>query len=516
MHKGKSLFIIHPFLFALFPIISLYAFNVGSVPLEQLFAPLVFVFLSAIILFVLLRLVFKNTMKMAFFYSVFILLFFSYGYIGDLIGGYNSDMGNSDLYIFLIMAIIILLLIYFLHKRSRYLFGINKFMNLVSIFLIVLPTINIASYYLKQHNTSMKAVAHENQVAPPVKSGNNTTYPNIYYIIPDAYGRQDILKDFYGFDNAEFIDALRERGFFVAQKARSNYAETHDSIASALNFEYVFDTSKSYDNLINLEHNSKVSSFLKERGYDIIYVYATQGNIVASIDLGILSSFHKMNEFDNVLLYSTPLPTVLTRLHLYDPFNLYRKRISQTFDDLSQSPGWKSPFFIYVHFGAPHPPFVFGKNGEPIAAIKDFTINDGYRLIRNGRLTLDEYLKYYSDQVSYLNKRVLETIDAILVNSSQPPIIIIQGDHGPRSSLKSWQSAGETNVKENLSILSAFYLPDNGKEQLYEGITPVNSFRIIFDRYFNGTYGLLEDRSYFREHGKDHDTFVDVTEKVVK
>jgi hypothetical protein len=44
-------------------------------------------------------------------------------------------------------------------------------------------------------------------------------------------------------------------------------------------------------------------------------------------------------------------------------------------------------------------------------------------------------------------------------------------------------------------------LPGDGQEQLYETITPVNTFRLIFDTYFNGDYGLLEDISYYSEKG---------------
>jgi hypothetical protein len=47
-----------------------------------------------------------------------------------------------------------------------------------------------------------------------------------------------------------------------------------------------------------------------------------------------------------------------------------------------------------------------------------------------------------------------------------------------------------------MSILNAYYVNEETKKDLYETITPVNSFRIIFNHYFGTNYPLLEDLSY--------------------
>ena len=78
-------------------------------------------------------------------------------------------------------------------------------------------------------------------------------------------------------------------------------------------------------------------------------------------------------------------------------------------------------------------------------------------------------------------------IRQILDNSSIPPIIILQGDHGPNGS-----------APENLlPILNSYYFPGVGQGELYESITPVNSFRVLFSEYFGAGYDLLSDRSYY-------------------
>jgi hypothetical protein len=136
------------------------------------------------------------------------------------------------------------------------------------------------------------------------------------------------------------------------------------------------------------------------------------------------------------------------------------------------------PTFAYIHLISPHPPFVFGPNGEPTYPPDFWNENREY--------PADLYAKGYQNQLTFLNQKMLEAIDTILANSDTPPIIILQGDHGP------WLQTNEKRMR----ILNAYYLPGH-KDKLYPAITPVNTFRLIFDTYFGGKYDMLPDISYF-------------------
>jgi hypothetical protein len=77
-------------------------------------------------------------------------------------------------------------------------------------------------------------------------------------------------------------------------------------------------------------------------------------------------------------------------------------------------------------------------------------------------------------------------------------IIILQGDHGPAGFLH-WDNPAEPEMRERLAILNAYYFPRATYERLYPTISPVNTFRAIFDEFWGGELGLLDDVSYFTD-----------------
>ncbi|MEJ2562143.1 MAG: hypothetical protein P8Z42_05575, partial [Anaerolineales bacterium] len=87
-------------------------------------------------------------------------------------------------------------------------------------------------------------------------------------------------------------------------------------------------------------------------------------------------------------------------------------------------------------------------------------------------------------------------VEAILSKPGTPPVIILQADHGPRS-LLDWKSPSPQAIHETFSILNAYCFPGKSTDTLYPGISPVNSFRILFNLYFGMDYSLLPDESYY-------------------
>jgi hypothetical protein len=151
------------------------------------------------------------------------------------------------------------------------------------------------------------------------------------------------------------------------------------------------------------------------------------------------------------------------------------------------------PRFVFAHVVAPHPPFVFLADGGSTNPTSPFRLKDGNEFLG----TLDEYVSGYIQQLQYINRRVLAVVDAIIASTDGDVIIVLQGDHGPGSRLN-WEDPAGSDLFERMSILNAIRLPlDEPAGEIPSTLSPVNTFRLIFNREFGGEYELLADRSYF-------------------
>jgi len=152
----------------------------------------------------------------------------------------------------------------------------------------------------------------------------------------------------------------------------------------------------------------------------------------------------------------------------------WRNGLLDTLSHLETMPDIEGPKIVIAHLVCPHEPFVFGPDGELVS-------------IRN--VSNYEDKQFYLGQYIFMTRELERLFEVILEKSSAPPIIIIQSDHGIRT------SGRVIDVGENewRKIFNAYYLPGTGTEELWPSISPANSFRVIFNRYFGASYEILED-----------------------
>lgn len=486
--------VIHPLLFALFPILALYAHNVKSIPIpiRELAGPLAVSLAGSVILFAALGAATRDAAKAGAGASLILLWFLSYGHLAARMEDWTGIPPGPS---FLLATGLIVALGTVLIARSRGGFpGLTRFLNVISAVLVIFNLASIAQTYAARPR--IKAGAEVK-----VTGRRATARPNIYYIVLDAYTRADVLREIFAFDNAPFLSALEARGFLVAGRSYANYNLTHQSLASSLNFTLLDElareagsASADREPLYAMIRANRAMAFLKDRGYKLLTVSSSIGptdfrNVDRYFGFAVSES-----EFRTVLLQTTPLRLLDRAGETAASYENHRQRILNAFRALEGSAFEKGPFFMFVHIMAPHPPFVFGAGGEPIEPDYLFSMVDADRLHGCGDEARTAYVAKYRDQLAYLNSRILAAVDAILAASPEPPVIVLQGDHGSRA-YSDFDDPLASYFKESLAILNAYHLPGLGPETVYPGISPVNTLRLIFRHYFGADLEPLPDSS---------------------
>lgn len=377
---------------------------------------------------------------------------------------------------------------------------LTAYFNVVSVVLLIFQLVRLGPsiYYLLTRLSQPETTASP-LLGPDVQLNKGSASPDIYVIVLDGYARQDVLKDVYQRDNSEFIEKLEKRGFYVASDSHSNYAQTPYTMTSFWNLDYLetWDSLEEYDQyLYEPIQNNRVFQALDKIGYTTVsFRGAAQFTEVRNSDV-YLSSFLPLNDFEALLLVDSPVELLADTLDLGMPIQTYRTHRQRTLyqlDRLKEIPATiPGPKIVYAHIMVPHPPFIFYPNGDTHEPPRPFTMAEGIGY-QGGQ---QEYWNGYREQVKFINREIIKVVDAILRKSESPPIILLMGDHGP-ASMFNFSLDEPGCVWERTGILYAAFLPGHEHDgTLYPSISPVNTFRVIFNTYFETDLPLLEDRSY--------------------
>ncbi len=509
--KFKSLYIIiAPVFFSILPVLSLFNQNRGYYEPDVLFWPLLISAGSALVITGIFSLLTLSISKASLICSIISVVFFTYGTITNLIEGVYFKFGSVEIganKIIFSAEILLIAAVLLIVNRSRFNFQkLTAFLLVSSTVSVLLPLYPVAVQQLEQNRDKGNIPGKMSQ-----KSVNGKK-PDIYYIILDSFARKDIFQDHYGSTDTVLIPFLKENGFFIAERATSNYCRTVLSLASSLNYDYLDKLTKitgTHSNdirpLKNLIWNNRLFSFMDKLGYTTVsFATGYWPTNVKSSDLW-LSSRWSMDDFSNGVLSLTPIPAFLQKIQ-FDQYDMQRKRILYTFDQLSRLSSHSGhPFFVFAHILAPHPPFVFNSDGSKPVLNSPFSFLDaGY--------TVDEYRTHYKKQYDFISSRTRDMVKSILEQSPEPPVIIIQSDHGPGSVLNH-EKIEKTDVPERMSILNAIYIPEQCTT--WAEMSPVNTFRVILNSLFHTDLELLEHKSYFSKWSTPY-RFIDVTEEVSK
>lgn len=497
--KETRSLIFYPIFFGIYPVLALAASNIEQTsPLVAVRATVVSL-IGSLLVYLLLCLITKKQELAALVSSVLMLSFFSYGHVYGLIEGkqiFGFDVGRHRFMIVLWLVLTVLCL-WLVIKKWKPSLNLARLLNVVSIFLLILPMIQMGIFAVHYYQINSGA-APTNIADSPQENGQEL--PDVYYIILDGYTRSDKLLSDFEHDNSGFKKQMEDMGFIFPACAMTNYTRTALSLSSSLNMNYVEaytgfqpDKTTSLDFVAYAEfiRHSQVRQELEALGYKTVaFDTAFWFTEIPDADLVIRSQDNPLeknsqktdiNSFEMLFLRTTAIriateaqSAFLDKLSpvIRIPEQAYYDRTMFALEQLERLPGQPGHKFVFAHLIAPHAPFVFDPDGT-------FHFTEGA-------------MPGYPNEVTYLNQRILEITKNLIKNSKVPPIIIIQGDHG-------WDPENRNE------ILNAYYLPNGGSKMIYDTITPVNTFRVILNYYFGKQYQLLEDVSRYSTAAAPYD-----------
>lgn len=519
---------LHPFFFAIFPTLALFAWNIKEVDLQVIYRPILISEFGAVLIFILSWLVLRSWLKAGIFTTLTLILFFSYGHIYQLVVPAIGGFWGHHRVLATIYLIVWIGGFISLRRLKGAPVNMTMILNVAILLLLVSPVVTISrAEWLRFSREKAFLISTNETLAENGDSAespeesiviNSDRFPDIYYIIVDSYVRSDSMMDDFGLDNSAFLDELRAMGFYVADCSRSNYTQTRLSLASSLNMDYLQNISDQLNE--NNTDKTSVDPYLKKNvvmtslrnaGYKIV---AIQSGITYTEfrDADVFFRFPRNNlltrsiqPFESMLLNSTamkilnasPFPAGRELLEKISfPFYDYIEEQRFILDTLDNTASLQGPKFVFAHIFPPHQPFLFKPDGsfttDPryFSASFDFPVDE------------EHYLQGYRDGVEFIDQRLPGIIRTIIATSEQPPVIVLQADHGQRG-------------RNRMMILSAFHFPDGSYADLYPAITPVNSFRVVLKKFLGMDYPLLKDMSWnstyaepfsFQEFGEPAET----------
>jgi hypothetical protein len=323
--------------------------------------------------------------------------------------------------------------------------------------------------------------------------------PDIYVLMLEDYPRADTLERLFDFDSGPFLSALEERAFNVSPRSRANYSNSLLTLVTMFQARHIeaipelegVRADRSIDPHGALRHalnEGAVLDILRAHGYEIVaaspgYEQDTLRGADRFFDAG------QLNDFELTIIVTTPLASYSEPGPFLDLIGAqFRERVGAEFaflQDVASEPAG-GPRFVLVHLPVPHPPVLFGSQGESVdVPIHPFE----YDLADPSR-----FVALFNSQLAYLNGRVLDAVDAI-GRGSRPAVTIVMSDEGI-----GWLNVGldPDPATQPLTLLANIFAARTpGGEDLFgPAITPVNVMPILLERYLGEALPRQTDRGF--------------------
>lgn len=468
---------------SIYPVVNSYAINVSILRINNLWGLLLVMSAAALVIFSVTSLFFhKDPFQTATASIPVLILLLNYGSIYNILIKWNV----LQIHHFNLLPVLVVFTAYFIWAFSRIRVDLHEKIWLVLIsvtgFVIIFNLFTIIpAEYRKQQQ--VKANDRRSNLQQQVTSKKE--YPDIYWLVFDEFAGFDSVRDYFNYPQVDdFVRDLEQIGFTVIEGSHGNSQHTLEEIATRLNYS-VADPNLDRLSLYGLISDNTVMKTLKGFGYTTVvldeprsFSFGFPGKTLIASDINldeiVGTESTKMStisgSFSSVVLKRTILAPWTAKYELDDEEITRHQRaiyyVARELGNLSTD----SPKFVYTHLMFPHEPIIFA--------------SDGTMLDLEQLQNWDNYLGQYQ----YALKIILTSVGNILDNADpdNPPIIILQSDHGARNN----NVNGEVTLpgyptEYNTSIMYAIYAPACPDMPLVDGIDPVNTFPLVFNCLFD-------------------------------
>ncbi len=476
---------LHPLLFGVYPILFLWSQNVGEVGLadvEDAFRRAIPILLLAT---ALSWIIFRDRRRGALVVTPAALGFLLFGQVARL---HVPPQIETAAWV----AIMAIALVAAVRLSRTWLVRLDTALLRVAVILVAVSLVSIVPTAVEEV-LAVKPVATTGRGLPTVTAAAKR---DVYWLVFDRYGSDRSLQLQFGVANP-LTPWLRDHGFEVLSDSHANYVGTAQSLATTLNMtpldrlvRSVPATSPNYAPIYGTLQGSRVVRQFQALGYRYLHLgswwnptrvdYAADQNFDADL----------VPDFTSVVIETSVVPSAIKALGIDElpptESAKHLKHNTYALDTLDDLPGQAGPKFVVGHVLLPHPPYIFDRDGRYIAPDEAAT------------LAPDDA---WHRQLDYTNSRLRTFLEGLLaLPEDRQPIIILQADEGPWPDRYAadkvafdWQKASRDELDIKFGIMNAWYVPGAADLQLPQSLTAINTFPVLFDRYFGLDYPLLPD-----------------------
>ncbi len=323
---------------------------------------------------------------------------------------------------------------------------------------------------------------------------NTAARPDVFMILVDAHGRQDVLQDLYAYDDHPFLLSLQGLGFQVATHSRANYGRTRFSLASMLTASYLTplnampDPARQDALARTTISQNPAFSMLRRDGYRVIVVSGGYEH------LGLRSADRYLdtgqpNEFEDALIGNVGVARLVDAAWPAVRGGALRDRTRDDLALVARLAGEASdaPRFVLVHVPAPHGPYVFDADCRPSTLVIDPPAGIGL----GGNPTTVAAVAAQTACVDTL----LEASLASLVERDPSAVVIVFSDHGPDEHLN-WAAPDRAGLNERSATLFAARTP--GTQGAFpDDISLIDVLPDLFNTYLGTRLNLQPNEFWF-------------------